>query len=94
MKRTIPFVGAIVCAVGCAAPPAIAAGLSFLQKDWLLVPLEIMSIAFVIRTHPHARGLAVIGGGALLIGMYQSGVLAAILIGVGATALLGTVFQK
>jgi hypothetical protein len=42
MKRAIPLVGAIVCAVACVGSPVIVAalsavGLSFLRKDWLLV---------------------------------------------------------
>ena len=99
MKRAIPLVGAIVCSVACAGSPVVvgalsAVGLSFLRKDWLLVPLEIISIGLVIRGLPRTRPIAAFGGFALLIGMYQSGASAAFLISLGAGFLLAAVLKK
>jgi hypothetical protein len=99
MKRAIPLVGAIVCSVACAGSPVVvgalsAVGLSFLRNDWLLVPLEIASIGLVIRGLPRTREIAAFGGSALLIGMYQSGVSAAVLIGLGAAFLLAAMLKK
>jgi hypothetical protein len=99
VKRAIPLVGAIVCSVACAGSPVVvgalsAVGLSFLRKDWLLVPLEIASIGLVIRGLPRTRAIAAFGGCALVIGMYQSGAAAAVLISLGAAFLSAAVLKK
>ena len=99
MKRAIPLVGAVVCSVACVGSPVVvgalsAVGLSFLRKDWLLVPLEVVSIGLVVYGLRRARVTAAVGGGALLTGMYQSGALAAVLIGLGAAFLLVAMLKK
>ncbi|HZS57951.1 MAG TPA: hypothetical protein VFA43_01685 [Gemmatimonadaceae bacterium] len=55
MKRVIPLFGAMVCLVGCAGLPTIAAalaavGLSALCDNRLLVPIEVVLVMLAIRS--------------------------------------------
>jgi hypothetical protein len=82
-RRLTPLAGAVTCTALCAGVPVLvatlsAAGMGFLRTDWLLIPIDVLSVAFVVRGFIRARVrhgrngpllLAVAGLVALLAGL-------------------------
>jgi MerC mercury resistance protein len=85
--RLTSLAGVIACTVACASSPVVvatlsAAGIGFLRTDWLLIPLDVLSAAFVVRGFIRTRRrhrhngpliLAVTGAVALMLGMRFTG---------------------
>jgi hypothetical protein len=104
VRRLAPIVGAVACSAGCAGVPVVvaslsAAGIGFLRTDWLLIPLDGLSIAFALRGFMGTRLgrstmgplLVATGGGlALLLSLRLTGSAAECWLAVGTVALAGT----